>query len=450
MEGVIKDLSSGELSDVTAVPEESRTQKESSLFWLWFASNLTIGDFAIGLLAQSFGMSYAYTIIALILGTVMGGALLGLMSLMGPHYGLSQMKIGRITFGNRGGTIMAVLQWGNTLGWFTFNSIIAAFALSLAIGTNLSTISIFITVTIVFALTALGHRMIQWFERVMSVVLGIMFVVILALAIDRTGLFGGISAGTGFSAISFGWIVAFSFSYLMSWGPYASDYSRFVSPKRSAKKIVLLVMLGGCIASFFSEFAGYYVGIATGSASSNPSQPLAQFMGKYALLGLYFLFLGGLSANALNLYSNTVSIRSAGLHVKRRYIALVVVIAAGILSYIGYNNFYLDYEDFLFILDYWITPWIAVMLVDFFLRTGGRMPGNSRELINYRAISAYAIGIAVSVPFMYPPTIFVGPLASLLGFDISYFISFIVAGVIYLLLCLQKYKKYPTHNISAA
>ena len=417
--------------DLEVIPADSRGHKPSVLFWLWFASNLTIGDFLIGLLAQDYDLGYSSTVIALAIGTILGGVLVALMSVMGPIFGMSQMRIGRYTFGRKGGIVMSLLQWGNTLGWFTFNSIIAASALALAIGTKFYVIPIIITVLLVLGLILLGHRTILRFERGMSLVLGVLFIIILAYSMEKIGVFGSSTVPAVFSAVSFGWIVAFSFSYIMSWGPYASDYSKHLEPSVSRKKIAIYVLLGAGLASFFSEFVGFYVGMATNSTSANPAQPLAQFLGKYALVGLYFLFLGGLSANAINLYSNAMSIKAAGIRMDRKYIAVIVSAIAGVLAYLGYNSFYVSYENFLFILDYWITPWIAVMLVDFFMRYRQYLKGGYREVVNYRAIFSYLLGIIVSVPFMYPSEYFIGPIARILGFDISYFVSFIVAGLTY-------------------
>ncbi|EQD60276.1 permease for cytosine/purines uracil thiamine allantoin, partial [mine drainage metagenome] len=291
-------------------------------------------------------LGYINTIIALVTGTVFGGVLLALMSIMGPLFGMSQMRIGRYTFGKKGGIAMSILQWGNTLGWFTFNSIIAASALALAIGTKTYALPVAITVLLVLGLILLGHRTIYVFERIMSLVLGVLFIIILIYSIDRIGLFGNISGPITFSAVSFGWIVAFSFSYIMSWGPYASDYSKHLVSDVSRKRIFIFVLLGAGLASFFSELVGFYVGIATNSTSPNPAEPLAAFLGKYALIGLYFLFLGGLSANAINLYSNTMSIRAAGVKIDRKILALVVSGIAFVLAYIGYKSFYVSYENF--------------------------------------------------------------------------------------------------------
>ena len=70
------------------------------------------------------------------------------------------------------------------------------------------------------------------------------------------------------------------------------------------------------------------------------------------------------------------------------------------------------------------------------------------EVFNIRAISAYLVGIIVSIPFMYPSSYYVGPIAKILCVDISYFISFAVAAILYYLLETKKTNKLITQAVS--
>jgi hypothetical protein len=45
-----------------------RNMKPSSLFFIWFAANLTIGDFAVGFIPVSLGTPVSYAIAAIITG----------------------------------------------------------------------------------------------------------------------------------------------------------------------------------------------------------------------------------------------------------------------------------------------------------------------------------------------------------------------------------------------
>lgn len=431
--------------DIEEIPEAERTQNESSLFYLWFASNLTIGDFALGFLPMYLGLSIDLTVIALVIGNLLGGMLLALMSVMGPKSGLPQMMVGRRPFGTKGGSVMSVLQWGNTAGWLTVNLILSSFALSIAAG-GLNYIYSIIIVAIIVALVAfIGHRFIHLFERGMSVVLGVLFAFVTYIALSKPDLISAYTPSYSIPAIAgFGVTLAASFSYIMAWGPYAADYSRYVSSKRSSSKVFWYTFVGGVVASFWLEVVGMLVGIISNNPGGNPVIDLNNILGRFGMIGLISLFLGGLAANALNLYSNSLSFRAAGVKLKRTYIVIIVTAISILIALVGYLRFYDFYETFLLILDYWITPWLGVLIADFFFVNRGK-PFNMRELpiFNRSGIIAYIIAVVVSVPFMAPPAYYMGPIASLLGgVDISYYVSFLLAFALYVGLSRRVSAKY--------
>ena len=80
-------------------------------------------------------------------------------------------------------------------------------------------------------------------------------------------------------------------------------------------------------------------------------------------------------------------------------------------------------------------PWLAVVLLDYYvfkhrepMAFSGAPPWNRNGPI------AFAIGLIVSIPFM-SEKFFTGPLASWFGgADFGYFIGFLVAGAVYIVL----------------
>lgn len=88
-----------EIYDYGEVPEDKRVVKPRELFPIWFASNLTIGDFAVGFIPVIMGLNIYYTIITLFAGTFFGSILLGIISITGPRTGLPQMSAGKRAFG---------------------------------------------------------------------------------------------------------------------------------------------------------------------------------------------------------------------------------------------------------------------------------------------------------------------------------------------------------------
>jgi nucleobase:cation symporter-1, NCS1 family len=101
-------------------------------------------------------------------------------------------------------------------------------------------------------------------------------------------------------------------------------------------------------------------------------------------------------------------------------------------------------EKFLYLVVYFITPWLSLVLLNWLLRRrrDGGFPSLSAfydrqgELggVTWHGVGALLIGIAVSVPFM-ATSLYVGPLGHALGgADISYVVSAVVAAVIYYVL----------------
>lgn len=441
-----------ETKDIQYITAEERNKKSASQFYLWFASNLTIGDLALGSLIYALtSMPIFWLLVAVSAGNLLGGSLLAMMSIMGPRTGLPQMIIGRKSFGESGGRVMAGLQWMNSLGWFTFNSIIAASAVAIllfgpgnsgvisaggfSLGIQNYILPIVIVCVIVAILAYAGEHIIHAFEKIMALVLGIMFIIILYYIVLNFG-FPPVNINSQFQSVSFGLALALTFSYIMSWGPYAADYSRYVKSNARSGSVFLFTLAGGALASAFVEIIGFLVAMNTGSAPEISTQ-LFNLMNPMNLgaFGMIALFLGGLSANALNLYSNSLSMKSIGVRASRRLVVIVIVIISIAVSYYGYANYYSLFEDFLLVLDYWITPWLGVMIADFFIVSRNpdhKKAGKTRGGI---AVLSYLVSIAASVPFMNPGYWFTGPLSQYLGgVDISFFISFSLSMILYVLI----------------
>ncbi len=412
------------------ISDEKRVHKSSELFTLWFATNLTIGDFAVGFIPVILRLSFQMIVIALVLGNVLGSILVGFMSVTGPGTGLPQMIIGRRAFGNKFGVLMSSLQWINTLGWLTVNIVLASIAFTLAFHIPFYELSIFVISTIIFFISFSGRKIISIFEKIMSLVLGVMFAFIILFSITRiSDIYAYKPIYYGFG-IAFGITLASSFSYIMSWGPYAADYSRY----NYGKNIFLYTFLGGFVASLWAEIAGVFVAILSLNPSGNPAIDLYSVLGPYGILGLFAIFLGGIAADAINLYSNSVSLRATGIKMRRITTIIIGILVAFSLSIFMYSHFYSFYEDFLFILDYWITPWIGIMIADFFIINKNQkfdlknIPG-----FNKPGIVSYFLSLIISIPFMDPGVVYEGIISKLFlgGVDISYYISFIIAIILY-------------------
>ncbi len=122
----------------------------------------------------------------------------------------------------------------------------------------------------------------------------------------------------------------------------------------------------------------------------------------------------------------------------RRWQAAVLVGGLGGLLSIGGSNPAVaatQYTNFLLMLSYWISPWVAVVLIDWYFKHRGsyelRALYDQGSTVRVGAV-AWALGLVASIPFMNQSW-FVGPIPTAypqVG-DLTYFVGFIVAAVVF-------------------
>jgi NCS1 family nucleobase:cation symporter-1 len=444
------------------VPDGKRHGTSVRAFTVWFAANLGAAGFAIGVLAvYVFGLTLAQAIPVLLASNLVGGFVLGLTASMGPELGVPQMLSSRSAFGRKGNYLPAAFNWISTIGWFTFNTILGVLAMQAiypALNLDLGIIALML-IQVVIAI--FGHDIIHVFEKVMSIVLGLVFLALAILIVASPNLgvaFSYVPVGGNALAASFGAIgatIAVAFSYIIAWSPYASDYSRYFPKRISKRSVALAAMAGGALASFGVELLGAVVAAviqnpAAGTQNTILFAGIASTFGWMGVVMLVALAVGVITANALNIYSNSLSALVMDIKAKRW-----ITVAVG--GFIGFAlalavgaNFVTDFENFLLILDYWITPWVAIMLVDFFLarRTASYL-GRKGNIIDIPTVGIYVFAVILSAPFMVPSGIctatastncvaiplaspIISSMAGIFGYaDFSYFISFIIAAVAY-------------------
>ena len=94
---------------------------------------------------------------------------------------------------------------------------------------------------------------------------------------------------------------------------------------------------------------------------------------------LLAIALGAVCANALNVYSGSMSFLALGIRLpltlRRAIVALVFGVAGFFLALSGLHDAGTKYNNFLLVIAYWIGPWLGVFFTDQFLRRGKRVDG---------------------------------------------------------------------------
>jgi NCS1 family nucleobase:cation symporter-1 len=123
-----------------------------------------------------------------------------------------------------------------------------------------------------------------------------------------------------------------------------------------------------------------------------------------AALAMLAIGIGTVAVNAMNDYTGSLSLQAAGIRVPRVYSAiLVAVLGFGVTLWLNAGDLVGKVENILLFLSYWIAPWAAVVLADWWLRRGR---ADVSRLVNFGglpsgalALAAAIIGFVVSLPF---------------------------------------------------
>ena len=440
------------------IPERERHGKPLQLFWTWMSPNMEFATVFVGVLPIAvFGGGFWPTVFGCILGSLMGSITHAVLSTMGPRFGVPQMVEGRAPFGFFGNFLPAGLSWLTaSFGWFIVNSVSGTFALvqlTAVLNNNNAVLSFpvaFVIVVVAQVIVAfIGHNMIHQFERVifpyLTIVFGVATIVILAQAHPGVGF--NASAPVPFGGASGAFILAvfISFGYAIGWNPFASDYSRYLPSRSNPRQVALAAGLGVFVSCAVLETAGA-AAATIAKLGANPTalftDPLPVWLQVLVLAGIA---IGAVAANVLNIYSGSMAFLTLGIRLaveKRRAISAVVFGAIGLViglllqANVGPGT---KYENFLLLITYWITPFLAVVITDYLLHRG-RYP----EAVfydtghrNWKGFIAMLAGIVATFPFWDQgdpiPLGWVAKNYPQFG-DLSFFAGGIVATVVYLVL----------------
>lgn len=423
------------------IPAAERHGRPLHLLWTWISPNMEFATVFIGVLAVSaFGLSFWQAMAALLLGTGLASLCLGLLSADGPLYGLPQMALSRLAFGRLGNRVPAVVNTVTAgLGWFAVNSVSAALALNTLLG--LPKVPSLLVVAVLQILAGfLGHNLIHRVERYAMPVLVAIFVTATVVVVGKAHLGApGHGGGTGGFLLTAG----AAFGYAGGWTPFASDYSRYLPATAPRRQTALWPGVG----NFCANAVLLTAGAASATIATDPgATPTAAFTGllPHALadLTLLVIILGGVCANALNIYSAAVSFTTLGIRLPLRSLRAWAVLGFGVLGTVvaltGLRDAGTRYENFLLIISYWVAPWIAVFLTERLLSRRADLGAVLADphWSNRSGLLSFLIGTGVSVLLFSNQSYYTGLIAEAhpgIG-DITPAVGFALAGLCHLAL----------------
>ena len=327
-------------------------EKRTNLFengLIWFGAGVSIAEIVTGtyLAPLGFGKGLA----AILIGHIIGCALLFLSGVIGGKLCRSAMETAKLSFGQKGALLFAVLNILQLVGWtgiMIYDGALAADSL-LGIGRWVwcLVIGALIILWILIGIRNLG--------RVNTVSMAALFVLTIVLSVV---VFGKGAAHSDLGEImSFGAAVELSVAMPLSWLPLISDYTR------EAEKPVRATAVSAVVYGLVSCWM-YVIGM--GAAIFTGEYDIAQVMLKAGLgvAGLLIIVFSTVTTTFLDAYSAGVSSETVSPRLSGKWIA----VAAAVIGTVGAIVYPMDdITDFLYLIGSVFAPMIAIQIADYFL-----------------------------------------------------------------------------------
>jgi nucleobase:cation symporter-1, NCS1 family len=437
-----------EVRSIDYVPDQERHGGLTSQFTLWVGANLQITAIVTGALAVVFGGDVFWSLIALLSGQLVGGAVMALHAAQGPQLGLPQMISSRVQFGIYGAVIPIVAVCLMYIGFSASGCVLAGQAVGQLLGVD-DGLGIIIFSCFIVIVTLLGYRVIHWLGRLASVV-GVVAFFYMFSRLFATHDIAALLAERHFSLSRFLLAMSLSASWQIAYGPYVADYSRYLPRNTSVARVFTAVGLGSVIGSQISMTFGVFAAALAGAQFKHHEVAYIVSLGSTGMLAslLYLgIAFGKVTVTSLNAYGSFMSMATMvsafrrGLRIPLWHRFLYIVSMVGVsalLALTGRHSFLEAFEAFILCLLAVFTPWSAVNLVDYYCFTRSRYdvpalsdPDGRYGRWNAAGIAIYLIGILVQIPFL-STSFYTGPLvAPLGGVDISWIVGLLVPGILY-------------------
>lgn len=328
--------------------EERRTSVfENGL--IWFGAAVSIAEILTGTYFASLGFNKG--LLAIIIGHIIGCAMLFLAGLIGGKVRKSSMETAKMSFGNKGALLFSVLNIIQLIGWTAIMIYDGALAVN-----GIFDIANWIWCIVIGALIVLWIMIgIKNLGKVNTVAMTALFVLTIILSFV---IFGKDTmqnmAGEG---MTFGAAVELSVAMPLSWLPLISDYTR--EAKKPVKATAVSAITYGIVSCWM-----YVIGM--GAAIFTAESDIAQIMVKAGLgiAGLVIIVFSTVTTTFLDAYSAGVSCESITKKVNAKWIAVAVTV----IGTLGAMFLPLtDITEFLYFIGSVFAPMIAIQIADFFI-----------------------------------------------------------------------------------
>lgn len=317
---------------------------------IWFGAGVSLAEILTGTAFAPLGMAKGFA--AILLGHIIGCAMMLLAGLIGGRTGRSAMETVKMSFGQKGGLLFAFLNVLQLVGW----TAIMIYDGALAVG-GIFAIGRWVWCLVIGALIivwiAVGVTDLGWINKITMAAL-----FILTLVLCKVIFFSGNAmVGIDGESLTFGAAVELAVAMPLSWLPLISDYTR-EAEKPFAATLASTVTYG--VVSCWMYLIGMGAAIYTGQ--SDIAQILLQ--AGLGVVGLLIVVFSTVTTTFLDAWSAGISAETIAPKFKGKQVALIVTVIGTVGAIVFPMD---DITDFLYLIGSVFAPMIAVQIADAFI-----------------------------------------------------------------------------------
>jgi nucleobase:cation symporter-1, NCS1 family len=439
-----------EKRSIDFVPERDRHGRVWQQVPFWFLGNFQVLTLSIGFIGPALGLSFGWCALAGVLGILVGTVVMAFHASQGPHLGLPQLIQSRAQFGFLGVMPILLAAMVTFVGVNIVMILVLREGLAAMFGWNKVAISVS-TSAIATVVAVLGH---DWLHKTFRVLLYASLPLYLVLTIGSFFGHGREPTSTApapdFTLAGFLAFFSICTAWNIGYALYVSDYSRYLPSSTRTSSVIAAVFGGASASAIWLVVLGSW--IATRAAVNDPLTALRSSgdgivsgLGAVLVLGAVITLAAVMSLNTysctLTLLTGQDSVRSETPQMRARIITTIVLSVATLAVSLALPSSALTaLNNVTLVIFYLLVPWSAINLIDFFVVRRGQYSVVDLFKIDglygrwsWRGLTAYTTALLVAAPFL-TFSFYTAPLAKQLGgVDISFVVSLVVAGGIYLL-----------------
>ncbi len=364
------------------------SEKGTSVFangLIWFGAGVSLAEILTGTYFASLGFGKAMA--AILLGHLIGGLMMFAAGMIGARERKSAMENMKMSFGEKGSLLFAILNVLQLVGWTAIMIYDGALAADGVLHTGTAVWAIVIGLLIIawifIGLTNLG--------KVNTIAMTALF--ILSLVLFKVIFFGTGSAApvVDDGSLTFGAAVELAVAMPLSWLPLISDYTR-EARKPFAATFTSVVVYG--LVSIFMYMIGMGAAIFTGEYD------IAQIMLKTGLgvVGLLIIVFSTVTTTFLDAYSAGVSCVSISAKINEKWAAIAVTVIGTVAALVYPMD---NITDFLYLIGSVFAPMIAIQIADYFIL---KKADAQKNAFRWKNLLVWVVGFVVYRVLMHVDT----------------------------------------------